>query len=74
MLHLTPYEVQYKHIEYIESPLMLSIFLNKNPTVCYQTKRDAIRRAKIRAIFQLVSFGRARTKARFRINASEEAW
>ena len=52
---------------------MLSIFFNKNPTVCYQTKRDAIRQAKKRAVFQLVSIGRARTKARFRINASKAA-
>ena len=47
--------------------------MNENPTACYQTKRDAIQRAKKRVIFQLVSFGRARTKAHFRINASEEA-
>ena len=30
-----------------------SIFLNENPTACYQTKRDAIQRAKKRVIFSL---------------------
>ena len=66
---ITPNETWYKHIEYIDvfSSTNRSCSIKILLCVIMQTKCDAIRRAQERAISQLVSFGKARTKARFKM-------